>query len=306
MSIAILKGGKYKVSESERTANNIMQDFRIGGKKYFDVQIDKDGNWFSSGMPTNAHSIFAKSDHVIDTTHRDSSVRHRDDKLAHDMGINTGHNKLLNKEDSVADMRRILKQIKVKTPRFVIIKRSRKTEVSNKALANYFTEDNITEKIHASWRSLHMPLIIKSAKRRSYSIETYSVEEALDHVKSIHRAGDDAILDEKVKGRNYSVFVIRNFRGQKIYVSTIFEKLEVGRTDYRRAQSLNDKEKEELNKVVTHVHSHIEPRFARYDLVKNKSGFTVVHISTQISYDDNSFLKKAFEASGITFAEVIG
>jgi hypothetical protein len=31
-----------------------------------------------------------------------------------------------------------------------------------------------------------------------------------------------------------------------------------------------------------------------------------VHISTQIAYDDNSFLKKAFEASGVTFGEVVG
>lgn len=305
MSIAILRGGKYRVSESEKTANNIMQDFKIGGKKYFDIQIDKDGNWFYAGMPTNAHSIFAKSDHVIDTTHRESADRRKDDKLAHDMGINGSHTKLLNKEESIVDLRRVMKQIKVKTPRFVIVKRSLKSKINNKALANYVSDDSVTEKIHAAWRTLHMPLIVKSARRKSYTLETYSAAEALEHVRSIHRAGDDAVLDEKVKGRNYSVFVIRNFRGQKIYISTIFEKMNIFKGDYRRVQSLSDKEKEELNTVVAHVHSHIEPRFARYDLVKNVNGFIVVHISTQMSYADDSFLKKAFEASSISFDQII-
>lgn len=305
MSIAILKGGKYRVSESENTAKNIMQDFKLGNRKYFDVHIDKDNNWSAHGMPTNPHSVFGKVDHVIDTTHRDGEVRHRDDKLAHDMGINSSHDKILNKEESIVDLRRVMKQIKVKIPRFIIIKRSLKAKINNKALANYVSDDSITESIHAAWRTLHMPLIIKSARRKSYTIETYSAEETLEHVRSIHRAGDDAVLDEKVKGRHYFVFVIRNFRGQKIYISTIFEKLNMVKGDYKRAQSLNDKEKEELNAVVSHVHSHIEPRFARYDLVKNALGFTVVHISTQMSYADDSFLRKAFEASSISFDQLI-
>ena len=305
MSIAILKGGKYRVSESEKTAHNIMQDFKLGDKKFFDVYIDKDNNWSAHGMPTNPHSIFGKVDHVIDTTHRDSEVRHKDDKLAHDMGINSSDTRILNKEESVVDLRRVMNQIKVKTPRFVMIKRSLKSKINNKALANFVTDDSVTEKIHAAWRTLHMPLIVKSARRKSYTLETYSAAETLEHVRSIHRAGDDAVLDEKVKGRNYSVFVIRNFRGQKIYISTIFEKLNIFKGDYKRTQSLNDKEKEELNAVVSHVHSHIEPRFARYDLVKNTLGFTVVHISTQMSYADDSFLRKAFEASSISFDQII-
>lgn len=306
MSIAILRGGKYKVSQSERTADNIMHDFQSGGKKYFDIYIDKDNNWTVSGMPTNPHHIFSRVDQVIDTTYRDQEAKHKDEILAQKMGISNHKDNILNRESNIADVRRVLRQIKVKTPKFVVIKRDLKSKISNKALANYLTDDSVTEKIHKAWRTLHVPLIIKSARRHSYTIETYSAAEALEHVRSIHRFGDDAILDEKVQGRNYSVFAIRNFRGQKTYISTIFEKLETVRNQYARAQSLNDKEKEELNQVVLHVHSHIEPRLARYDLVKNKTGFTVVHISTQISYEDNSFLKKAFDSSGVNFAEVIG
>jgi len=314
MNIAILKGGKYRKLESVNTAQNILKDLKKGIeeskiKKIYDVHIDENNNWIHAGIDSDIHKIFSNVDHVLDTTHRDKHIKTKENLLSHKMGLMIDSS-VFNKEQDLIFLRKVLDQLNVRSPKYVVIKRSFRRRINNDAKVSHVKDDSISESIYKLWRTHSMPIIIKSSSRKSFTLETSNPREALEHIHSIHSVGDDAVIEEKILGRNYSMVSLKNHRGEKIYMTSIFEKFDKENKntfsrDYRRSFSLNETEKEYIKNTIKNIHSHLDNKFVKFDFVKSKTGFVFTHVNTKPSYDDDSLLRIAFESHGINFTDLI-
>jgi D-alanine-D-alanine ligase-like ATP-grasp enzyme len=281
MNIGVLRGGKIREHDSHLSAAEILADLRLGEYKIIDITIDQNGDWYERGIKTTPHQILPYVDVVVNTTKETSHV-----SLIRDFKIP----KLFEVEPKIDNVRRLLFQLGIKYPNYTIISKKQIDESD----------------MHNLWRTLHLPLVIKSQTRLLPSLLTYDPKESLEYIKEIQKRGDTPVVDSHVKGRLYHVAAVSNLRGERVYIPTILESFKKGgKNNYVRAQSLNENEKMELRDMICKTHVNLDLPLAVYDFVKNKNGFTLVHVSTKPRYTEGSLLHEAFMSSGVTFREIV-
>jgi D-alanine-D-alanine ligase-like ATP-grasp enzyme len=284
MKIAIISGGKIRAHESEKSAQNIMNEFVGTRDTVYNIHIDKNDNWYKKGVISNPHHTLPYVDSVIDLTKNKANTTAYQ-ALMKDLNISP----ILNHEVDNSVVRRLASQLKITTPDFVVIRNG----------------EAINEKLSIAWRKLHTPIIARSAHRNAPTLISHNAIHTHDHVRDIHKRGDDAILDGFVKGRVYHVIAIRNFRGQKVYTTTIVEKLgTVYGKEYVRSHSMDEKVKEELRDMVTKIHNALGSSLSQYDFVHTGKKLVLLGATNKPAYTDNSLLKHVFESHGITFREI--
>ncbi|MEA4910530.1 hypothetical protein SDC9_07990 [bioreactor metagenome] len=204
-TIAIIRGGIDDYSRSMRNGANII----ISLSRYqdlievIDVVLDEQNNWFERGIPSDAHKVFSKADFYIDLTSNKNADYHA---LAQKLDVKPifrdNHISAPNRVNS----RRILNQIGVSVPRYILIR----------------DIQSLKPGLEEAWNRFQTPLVVKEVRHdfNHKSIITYSFLEAFDKAKQILKFGGEVLLEEHVDGRYVSVAAIPNYRGENIYIPT--------------------------------------------------------------------------------------
>lgn len=280
MIVGVLRGGKTRSTDSHLSAVEILADLRLSDHKVIDITIDETGDWYERGVKTTPAAILPHLDAIINTTKETEHV-----PLARKLGVK----KVFETEPKVDNLRRLLFQLGVKYPSYTVISKE-------------LNDDDM----HNLWRKLHIPFVVKSQNRLLPSLFTYEPKETLEYIKEIQKRGDTPLIDSQVVGRYYHVAAVSNLRGERVYIPTILESFrKYGKNNYARTQSLYDADRQELKDIVHKIHTSLDAPVAVYDFVKNKNGFTLVHVSTRPNYYEGTHLHEAFKGYGVTFREII-
>lgn len=283
MKIAIISGGKIRAHESEKSAQNIMMEFKNSTDTVFNIHVDKNDTWYERGILSSPHRTLPYVDAVIDLT----------------KGRNTdGHIELLKKlniapilsaEIESSSVRRLAQQLNIETPDFMVVR----------------NDQAINLHLGIAWKKLHTPIVTRSAYRSTPTLISHHAVHAHDHIRDIHKRGDDALLEGFISGRVYHVVAIRNFRGQKIYTTTIVEKLgTVQGREYIRSHSLDEKGKDTVRDIVGKIHNALALGFSQYDFVHTGKKLVFLGVTNRPAYTDKSLLKHIFDYHGITWGEI--
>lgn len=281
MKVAILKGGKHRHQESLESAKNIFTDLK-NTFEVEDIYIDKNNTWYVKGIKTDPHFVLPHFDHIVDTTF----IRDHE-PLIKKLGLTN----ILDHELDVHNYRKILKQSHIKIPEYHL----------------YKAGDEVHKKIYDSWRSLHVPVVVRGTSKISPKLIAYSPNEIISHADFIFQKGENVILENFVRGRSYHIVTISKFRNKDTYKSVILESIsKKDRKEYVRAISLSEHKKAELEKYSEDVHKILGLTIARLDFVLTGAGnFYLINISNKLSFREGGLSEALFRNSGVGLAEYI-
>lgn len=204
-TIAVLRGGNTDHHRSMKSGANII----VSLGKYndlinvIDVVIDAEDNWFEKGIPSDPHRVFSKADFYIDLTNNKNSDYHN---LASKLEVKPVFKNEFASTLSRVNIKRILNQLDIDTPRYVVMR----------------DKNNLEHKLKDIWSRFHTPIIIKDADHHfnSKSLMTHSFVEALKKAKQILDRGCDVIVEEHAHGKYISVAAVPDYRGENLYIPT--------------------------------------------------------------------------------------
>ncbi len=285
MRVAIIYDDIHKKIEQEESANSIFTELFDYTKKIHKIFIDQHGDWSVGGVKTLAHAVLPLVDYVIDLRSGKKDIKL--EKLLHDFNIKS----LFKHNDEESNIRKIMHQINIDTPNHITIKKDL---------------DNIIDAIHDIWRKIHLPVIVKSENKNTTELKTHDVRELYNHVLYIHKKGHDALIDQAVSGKEYTLITINNFRGQKIYASPLKEiiTIKMKRRLYF-AHGLSENQKKEMLEKAIKVHSVLDVKILEQNFVYGKQGPVLMSVNSKPTYKNESDLKTHFKDSGITFADIL-
>lgn len=204
-TITIIRGGKDDHSRSMRNGANIIMSLSRYQDliEVIDVTLDEENNWFERGVPSDAHKVFSKADFYIDLTSNKNEDYHT---LAQKLDVKPIFRDNHISTPSRVNSRRILSQIGVSVPKYILIRDLQSLKVG----------------LEEAWNRFQTPLVVKESKHEfNYkSVITYSFLEAFEKARQILKRGGEVLLEEHIDGRYVSVAAIPNYRGEDIYIPT--------------------------------------------------------------------------------------
>jgi hypothetical protein len=199
--IAVLRGGKQDFSLSLEEGQEVLKSLSKLGYKPLDVVIDKEGNWTSQGLPTDAHAIYTRAHTIVDTT-RDRKSPHI--ALAHRMGVSLLFSKANDVHMDREDMYRLLRMQGFKVPETIVVRAKAPLQPS------LFRD---------VWATYHTPLMIRPLARHADATSKLITmfPEFEKSIRDYHARGIDVHVLTYKKVPTSSIAVLPNFRGEKLY-----------------------------------------------------------------------------------------
>ena len=289
IKVIILSGGHIRRIHSSSSAQNIYNEINNDIMKNIEVRkidIDENNNWSNLGLPTNIHRVFGHGDILIDTTHSDNTAIN----LAKRMGLKN----IIEKEWHQGYIRYALRQMGINTPDFKIVNRTDRND------GGHF--EKLKEYIH---KKMNLPIMVKSAHKRLPTFVDYNHDDIIDYIKDIH-IKDDSIIEEYVRGKKYTIIAIKDFRGERIYLSIIYEILAENKVKRLvEANYLSEKDKAQMRNIAREVCDTFGFNIMRIDFVLNNFGLKVVNVSLNPQYTNGSVLYEIFQRLGINWLEIV-
>ncbi len=283
MRIAIISGGKNKSKISSESADNIFLDLQPHADKVLSIKINDKGEWSQNGIKITPHSSLIHVDHILDITHDTHNQSTKD--FIKKLGVRH----VLSEEHNHEFLRGLARQLGIDFPKYHVIK----------------NKTDIISEVHKKWREMHMPIYVRGASNKVLTIDTHNPEELYRHILHIHDKNHDVIIDEKVKGKKYSLVSIANFRGQDIYTTPIIEKMTTNRKLFLSAKSLSEDQKTEINNLAKKIHMTTGGLLLKHDFVMAKNGPVLVNVETRPAYTKSSSFYDMLSSSGINFMEIL-
>jgi hypothetical protein len=235
MKIAIISGG-LKSHVSRLSYKHILEDLRyiynLNSKhayiKHIDigdnVSIEKEGfNLF--GVPSKKEIVLPFVDIVIDTTHH----FHID---SHSYSSRLKIPCLFKKNINRIDLKSILQQIELKVNSHISIKNNQDLDFYNFI------------------RSVHVPSVIKSSNNLVPTFIGHTHKEIFEYILD-NKNKDDIFVENYIRGKVYTCVFIKDFRGQDIYNSFIFEHLKKTENNllYTQVYYLSEEIKSQIREI---------------------------------------------------------
>lgn len=242
--IAILRGGQKKYEKSLKSGFTILRALSkyIDEIDTIDIFIDKDGNWFEKGIPSDAHRSLSKVDYYLDLTFDHFGNHHA---LAKKIDLKHISKNQYISISSRSNLKRIIEQMSLDKNIFSLAK--------YKVLRNIKSLDTDLKEI---WRTFHMPIVIKNDNifDDEKSILTFDFNEAKNKIKSILEKGDSALIEEHEDGTFLSISLLPNYREEEYYVSI---PIEILNKDAKHRKIINKDLEEKIIKekyLISHEH----------------------------------------------------
>ncbi len=332
IKVGVIRGGissEYEVSL--KTGENVLSHLRGEelNHKYstVDIIIDRDGVWYINGLPTTMEKIFHKVDVIFNALHGDFGEDGKLQQILEQWKIpytgsgplasSIGYNKALSKE--------VFNSLGIKTPQHILFPAYLEDMDSN--MKDGEDEDEHKKKYAVKkagevFRKLAPPWIVKPLTGGS-SMGVHMCKTLPALVRAFEVGANEkvsVIVEELIEGKEATVGVVNNFRGQDIYVLPPIE-IRVPKNfdffDYEAKYSgkseeicpgcFKEEEKRELERLALLIHSGLNlSHYSRSDfIVHPKKGIYALEVNTLPGLTNESLIPKGLRAVGASVPQFI-
>ena len=304
-----LRGGpSFEYEISLKTGANVLAELNRDKYESRDIFIDRSGRWHNRGVEAAPQKALAGVDVAFNTIHGEYGEDGRLHLILDQLGIAyTGPGQLastlsFNKQAT----REAVDKLGVKVPLGLVV------EVGH----------NIEETAREIFRAFPHPAVVKPVVGGSsvgVSIAD-SYHTLVAGIEKASRISPTILIEEYIKGREATVGVVDDFRGEKTYALMPVEIVppkgrffdyEVkydGGTIERVPGNFTDKEKSELEKLSTLVHRELGMKhYSRSDFIVSRRGiyFLEVNSAQAVGLTKESLLPKALAAVGTSMSQFL-
>jgi D-alanine-D-alanine ligase len=322
IKVGVIRGGisgEYEVSlaSGAQVLSHLRSDKMNDKYKALDIFIDRDGLWHVNGIPTTIDKIARKVDVIVNALHGDYG---EDGKVQQELELwkipytgsgplasAIGYNKFLSKQEFA--------KLGIKTPKHILFP----------AYQDDFdgpSSKYAERKAREVWEKMSPPWIVKPLTGGS-SIGVHfckTFQSLVDAFEAGKNEKVSVLVEEYIKGKEATVGVINNFRGQDVYVlpsveirvpstSEFFDN-EIkynGQSQEICPGNFSEEEKRELERLATLIHSGLDlDHYSRSDfIIHPKRGIYALEVNTLPGVTDESLMPKALHAVGSSLPEFI-
>lgn len=311
INVGILRGGigpEYETSI--RSGGQAILHLDRDKYRPIDLHVDKSGILHADGAPIEPKALKGIVDVVLNTMHgssgEDGTVQEifNDLKIAH---TGSGSKKILDKHL----MKKEIKDLGVRTPFGV-------TFSLPKELDGDFEEFVISRAKHVFTR-VSPPWIVKPTLGGS-SIDTFianNFTELFSAIKDVLKNHDHVLVEEYINGREMTMGLIENFRGEDDYFlipSEIKKKNKIvdaitrkeGLYQIMHPKDLDNQKRELMQDFMVSVKNKFGLRHSfTADFVVTPFGVYVLEIDALPAIDEHAVLPKSLEAVGLSLPEYL-
>lgn len=291
------------------TGSNVLNALRNASWSTKDVVISRQGEWLVNGFVRTPEQALSDVDVAFIALHgeygEDGTIQRILERLcvpytgSGPMASSVAMNKTLTKVR--------LKELGVNTPRYLRL-----------------TRDGVTDVVRTaqSIARLFGPSYFVKAERGGSSIGTYFVQSEVELPQTITKAfaeSAEILVEERIVGKEATVAVLENFRGEPLYTmppieiipppSTAFFDTEVkysGATEERCPGNFSRQEKDRLCAIAHKVHAALELRhYSRSDFMVSKDGIYFLEVNTLPGLTAESLFPKAAAAVGSSYTDLL-
>lgn len=308
--VAVLRGGpssEYEVSL--KSGANVLTELNRDKYEPRDIFISRDGQWHLHGVPVQPEKALRGADVAFNVIHghygEDGQVQRVLETLAVPY---TGSDALasaiaFNKHQT----KELVSKLGVKVAHGLVVEPT----------------DDLEQTSFNIFRSFPHPAIVKPIAGGS-SVGTTKVDSFHDLQSALEKAfavSPKALVEEFIKGKEATVGVIDDFRGEKTYALMpieivpppnhsffSYEAKYSGESIERVPGHFSEKEKDELSRLAKAVHEGLSlSHYSRSDFIVSKRGiyFLEVNSAAAIGLTKESLLPKALHAVGSKLSEFL-
>lgn len=316
--VGVIRGGvspEYEISlKTGGEVLNALQTYHQNQYSPKDIFVDRNGLWHFAGRPIEPHELPSRVDVVFNALHGFWGEDGKVQKLLEDLGIPyTGSRPLA----SAVSMNKTLAK---KQFRALGINTPEGIEIEYKPEFGQEHAKNIARDV---WLRLAPPWIVKPLSGGS-SVGIHvakSFDALVDAIADNFNQGNDVLVEELISGREATVGVIDNYRGEDRYVLPPieivppptheffdFDAKYTGQSQEIVPGRFSTEEKEELIRLADAIHRGLDlSHYSRSDfMIHPTRGIFAIEVNTLPGLTKTSLLPKAFESVGGTFPEFVG
>ncbi len=308
--VAVLRGGRgFEYQHSMESGARVTNALKENNEFVKDIVITRGGEWLHNGLTHNPHNILSDIDVVFVALHSG----HGDDgealRVINDLGIPyTGSGvfaSVMALDKFLA--KRMIKDLGITTPRYMKITRDGVNDLSR-------TIASLTELFGTQY--VIKPVTANSSVGVMYVSNPSMLRTAVESVLKDHEA---VLVEEYIAGKNATVAILEDFRGQSHY---LFPPIEIVLDGDQKVYSMIDKsgytnneicpgrfsaaEKNMLQDKALAVHKNLNlSQYSRSDFIVRDGEVYFLEVNTRPSLDFNSSLDVAFNSVGVSFFEVV-
>lgn len=330
IKVGVVRGGpssEYDVSL--KTGGNVISHLlsaRLNQTyKPIDILIDKEGVWHKNGVPVHIEDVFHSVDVIFNALHgeygEDGKIQQVLDQWqipytgSRAFASALGFNKALSKEQ--------FKILGVKTPQHILFEAYQEDIDAVPGLHGEDARNKYAEKkAHEVMGRISPPWIVKplsgGSSVRMHLCKTFP--ELVNTFEEIIDAKESILVEEFIEGKEATVGVVDNLRGENIYVLPPieirvptdkeyfdFESKYNGKSQEICPGNFTNKEKEELINLARLIHKGLNlSHYSRSDfIIHPKKGIYALEVNTLPGLTSESLMPKGLNAVGIDIPEFI-
>jgi len=305
--VGIIRGGpssEYEVSL--KTGGSVLEHLPAHYHKE-DILITRDGVWHFQGEPISPYNLPNYIDVAFLCLHGEYGEDGQVQKILESIGLPyTGSGSLASALGmSKLHSKNYLLSHGVKMPKHV----------------NVLAGDDILLRAREIFLKFAPPYIIKPNDRGS-SVGLFLVKNVHDlseAIKSCLKVSDSVLVEEFVRGKEATCGVVEKMRGQKIYPLMPveirppkgkelfdYEAKYTGITEEICPGNFTDTEKEEIMRLTTLIHQHLDLRhYSRSDFIISPRGVYFLETNTLPGLTSESLLPKELKSAGIAYPDFL-
>lgn len=310
ITIGVLRGGpstEYDVSL--KTGAGVLDSLRHSGAKTKDIVISKQGKWLCDGFPCAPAAALEGIDVAFIALHGEFGEDGKVQRILEQFAVPyTGSgpyasalamNKVLTKDQ--------VHTIGIRTAQHMLIRRDGRPDPIDTAHA-------IAE--------LFGPEYVVKPLRGGSSIDTqiaHNPGQLAQLITSLLKNYEEVLVEERIIGKEATVGVLENFRGNPLYVLPVIEILPPqgadffdysnkynGATEEICPGRFSDSERKELQEAALAVHTKLALRhYSRSDFILTNDGPVFLEVNTLPGLTSESLLPRSLEAVGSSYDELI-
>lgn len=288
--IVVLRGGNKDFKQSLIEGGEVLASLTKIGYTPVDVLIDRDLEWTSKGIPTDAHAVYSQAHTIVDATGmRGEAYQALAKKMNIPLIFSHGDDMTLNRED----LYRILRQQDIKVPETFVVR------------ASAPINDAIFREL---WTKFHTPLLVRPIhKEQGTSSKLIKMYHDLEMtIREYHEKGIDVHVLTYRKYPITSIAVLPHFRNEEVYIPLwvdIFpDEGQLPNRDSRMSPHLQspDFRKENMKAVVTRVYKALAlDKPVCIDFINHNNEYVVVNVDLTPSLRKDGRFMQSLATTGV-------